>query len=63
MSLLRRCWGLTKRTMKTYEDRFDQWLLRNPLALLSHIRFRMGERTRYSPRARRVSLVGKQGDT
>lgn len=59
MSLLRRYWGITKKTILSLEDRVDQWVVKNPLALLSHIRFKLNQKRMYDPRSRRTALLRK----
>lgn len=59
MNVLRRYWRVTKNNIQNVEDRFDQWLLKNPFALISHIRFKVTQKTSYTTSTRRLSLLCK----
>ncbi len=59
MELLRQYWTATKKTITHYENRVDQWIVRNPLAVWDYIKFRRDQKVKFSSRHRISSLLSR----
>lgn len=59
MEYLREFWLKFKETINTGEKLADRWMLRNPLAFISRIRFVNNQRITYNPTYGKIWRLGK----